>query len=322
VDQNDENGQQDPFAELENWAKQTERRVRREGRRGIVRKVASWGFGAVVVALLVVASIPLVREFRTGPSGAAPAVTYPTQAVPSGVTVTTSASAKPSDPFEGTPAAAYPKGAAGITLPPAKAVEGFTATQVRDSLQKVHQALVATHLDHAMLVDHKPGTFLAMLAPGQRDDIGGWFRTRDFTTLAVWIDPAVKLDPGQQPRVSGRVTYSSVLVDGRRTLRITTNFIWVYAFTGTEEPIAAAHDEVRWEFSWSPRLRASDHGMVIAKTDGYNAWVDCAAAAKGLLAPTRTQTAPAPTNSESDDEYLRADHSLDIGDNCHLTPTS
>jgi hypothetical protein len=89
--------------------------------------------------------------------------------------------------------------------------------------------------------------------------------------MATWIDPAVRLDPREEPRVSGKVTYTSTIRDGRRELRITTNFVWVYAFEGTDQPIVVIHDEIQWEFPSTKGLRADDHGMWIGDTKSYAA---------------------------------------------------
>lgn len=232
--------------------------------------------------------------------------------------------AAPTDPFAGTPAAAYPKGQAGITLPAAKAITGFSAAQVRADLQQVRTALIAGRLDHAMLVDHRPTGLLDLLSPNSRDSIEKWFQTTQFESVATWIDPAVRLNPREQPRVSGRVTYSSVLSGGLRTLRVTTNFVWVYAFqVGGDRPLAAEHDEILWEFPTASNLRVSDRGMWVRQATSYAAWVDCAAGKKGLLAPTRqTDVAPEPSDTEDPDNYLRADHAIDIGDGCGNGATS
>jgi hypothetical protein len=320
----DQNDDQDPFIGLQEWAEDTERRVRRERRRGGLRRKALVAVNAAVAVLLVVVTVLVVRPLLSASAGDDVAAAYPTQSVPGGVSATSSASAAPTDPFAGTPAAGYPKGEAGITLPKATAVTGFTAAQVDTALRRVRAALVAARLDRSMLVRHDPATFLALLAPNDRDDVSKWFKSTNRGLVATWIDPAVRLDPAEPPRVSGRVTYSSTRIKGIQTLRVTTNFIWVYAFEGPDRPLAAEHDEIRWEFPSPKNLRAGDQGMWIADTQGYSAWVDCAAAAKGLLAPTRhgTVTAPSPRNSEEADAYLRADHALDIADDCSLKPSA
>jgi hypothetical protein len=132
------------------------------------------------------------------------------------------------DPFTGTAAASYPKGAAGTSLPAAKTVPGFSAADVDNALNQVRRAMIAGRLDSVMLVDHKPDKFLALIAPNQRAAIRKWFTDLTHVNLATWIDPAVRLDPDEQPRVSGKVTFASTVRDGRRELRVTTNFVWVY----------------------------------------------------------------------------------------------
>jgi hypothetical protein len=302
----------DPFAQLADWAQQAERRERRKRRwSGIARK-GPWVLTGVVLAGLLALAVP--RMFAAEPGAADD--TYPKAGVPSGITVTTSESATPTDPFAGTPAARYPKGAAGITLPKAAAVTGFTAAEVDKALKQVRKALIAGRLDDMMLTGHDPSRLIALLAPGQRKPAAGWFDNRKFSGVATWIDPSVRLDPGEEPRVSGRMTYNSAVVGGLRTLRVTTNFIFVYAFAGPDHPLAAAHAEITWEFPTAKNLRAGDRGMWAGESKSYSAWVDCAAARRGLLAPTRPEAAPRPSGSEDPNALLEADHSLDITDEC------
>ncbi|GGN62550.1 hypothetical protein GCM10010112_20860 [Actinoplanes lobatus] len=271
-----------------------------------------FGGCAVVVVVLLMKVIG-----NAGPAEPVAEAAAPTQSVPPGVSVTTTRSAAPSGPFEGTPAESYPKGAGGITLPAAKAVTGFSAAEVKAALNDVRDAMIAGRLDHRMIVDHDPATFLDMLAPNAADHWRKQFQQGRSASVATWIDPAVRLDGKEQPRVSGRVTYSSEKIDGLRTLRITTNFIWVYAFEGGgDTPIAAAHDEIRWEFPRTENLRKADKGMWIGETQSYMAWMDCAASEKGLLRPGTATSAPTPATSEEPGAILRADHPLDITGTC------
>ncbi|MET7394320.1 hypothetical protein ABZS66_12580 [Dactylosporangium sp. NPDC005572] len=308
----------DPFDDLQDWAKEAERRQRRAHRWRSLRHPAvrntAFVVSAAVAAVVLAAAIGAVRS----PDDAGePAAAYPTQSVPEGVTATTSASAVVvSGPFDGTPAAAYPKGEAGITMPPATAVAGFTVAQVQAALAQVRAALVAGRLDRTMLVGHDPSAFLALLAPNIRDDIQGWFTKGRHSGVATWVDPSVTLDPAEPPRVSGRVTFAAATIDDVPTLQVTTNFVWVYAFTGGAQPIAAVHDEIRWDFPTHPRLRKGDEGVWIGNTSSYLAWINCAAAAKGLLAPDRGTGGAAPAASEDPDAFLRPDHALAITDGC------
>ncbi|MEU8657920.1 hypothetical protein [Actinoplanes philippinensis] len=302
----------DPFDGLQDWAHKTERKVRRERRR---RLAARWvptvvvGVAAVVaIGFTVPAGWALLRD-------SSPAA-QPTPSRPDGVTATTTQTATPTDPFAGTPAASYPKGQAGITLPAARAVPGFTTAQVDTALQQVRKAMIAGRLAPGMLTDHRPDDFVALLAPSQRAPIRKWFTDRVHSNVATWIDPAVRLDPREQPRVSGRVTYAAATRDGRRMLRVTTNFVWVYAFEDTAQPFAVVHDEIQWDFFAPKNLHADDRGMWIGANRSYWAMMDCAAGDKGLLAPTRRLGAPAPGETDAPDDLLRPERSLDIHENC------
>jgi len=289
----------DPFTELASWAATTERRVRGSRRRErLVKLIPLLVTGVLAIVVLVVAVRPML-------SSSGPGVVIPT------VPVVTRA-----DPFAGTPAENYPSGAAGITLPAAAAVDGFSAAQVGAALDQVRRAMIAGRLDDRMLTGHDPSRLIALLAPNQRGPVGAAFRSAKFAGYATWIDPAVPLDARQDPRVAGRLTVASTTLDGIRTLRVTSNFIWVYAFDRADHPVAATHDEVQWEFPAGTNLRAGDQGMWIGDTKSYTALVDCAASDRGLLAPTRPDDGRAGPSSEDPEKLLSADHALDIGDNC------
>ncbi|WIM93715.1 hypothetical protein ACTOB_005701 [Actinoplanes oblitus] len=307
MNQHDES---DPIAQLQDWARKTERKVRWGRRVRLLRHLIP----LLLAAVLIAAVVPAVRWALSDDD--TPAAR---PGVPDGVTATTTTSAAPTSPFEGTAAAHYPIGAAGITLPPAKAVTGFSAAEVAVALAKVRTALILARLDHDMIVDHRTSGFLRLLAPGARARFEKSVRDKTFTNVLTWIDPAVKLDPRNEPRVSGRVTYESVM-DGRtRVLRVTTNFVWVYAFQGefAYRPLAVEHDQVDWNFVQDETVRRSDRGMWVGATRSYSAWVDCAAGKKGLLAPTpKGIGGTALPDTEDPDQLAKPEHPLDIGDDC------
>jgi hypothetical protein len=298
----------------QDWLRNAERPTGQDDRRRKLFRLLGVLTMIGVATAAVVAVAPSLRSWLAGSTPQA----YPTQSVPDGITVTTSESAgtiDPGDSFADTVAAQYPKGAAGITLPKASAVKGFTAKEVGTALQKVRAALIAGRLDNTMLVEHKPAKFLGMLAPRSRAYIATWFKTDDFSSLATWIAPSARLDPKQQPRVSGRVTYASKMVDQIQTLQVTTNFVWAYAFRGPDRPIAVVHDEIVWEFTDPDDVQPSDRGMWLGEAESYMAMMDCAAAEKGLLAPGHLEAAD-PQDTTDPDAFLRPDHTLDIGDDC------
>ncbi|HEY0001188.1 MAG TPA: hypothetical protein VGB74_12095 [Actinoplanes sp.] len=312
----DQHEHPDPFAGLEEWARKTERRVRRETRLLGFRRTRgdAPGRGArylrlllafTVAGVLLAAAIPVLRSWMPAsvPQASPASAVSGTETV----TVTTLAGPAPADPFVGTPAAGYRAGEAGITLPRAVAVDGFRAGEVETALRRVRAVLIASRLAEGMLVGHEPARFLALLAPGQRAAVEARFRAGSFSTLATWIDPTVSLDMAAPPRVSGRATYTSAVVGGVRTLQVTTNFVWVYAFQAAGRPLAAVHDEIRWDFPSPAGRAAADRGMRVGETRGYLAWADCNAAGRGMVAPSPNRAAI---------ELLRADHPIETPDAC------
>jgi hypothetical protein len=64
-------------------------------------------------------------------------------------------------------------------------------------------------------------------------------------------------------------------------------------------------------------MRTFDRGLWVAAADSYYAWMDCAAADQGMLAPTKPGDGRAgPASSEDPNAILKPDHTLDIGDDC------
>ena len=302
----------DPVAEIEEWVRKREGSIRRQHRLDKIRRRIGPATGVLVAVLLAGAGILVVSQLASrGEQSAADA------AVTSGASAGTAPGAS-TGPFAGTPAANYPTGAAGITLPPAKAVRGFSAKQVAAYLAQVRTALIASRLDPRMIDRHDTSGLVKLLAPGSRSFAEKQFGTENGLSLATWIDPRAPLDPGEKPRVSGRVSYESKVQQGIPMLTVTTNFIWVYAFQRSDDPVAAEHAEIVWTFSESRELRAQDRGMYINSIDGYGALVDCRAARRGLLAPTPLDegAAPNPSDSEDPEQLLNVNHSLDIHENC------
>jgi hypothetical protein len=302
--------QDDQIAEIEERVRRLERSIRRRHRLGRMWRRIGPASRVLMAVLVVGVGVVVVRQLmgqdgRSSASGPATAVT-------------SSPRAASSEPFAGTPAANYPKGAAGIRLPRAKAVPGFSAAQVAADLADVRTALIAARLDARMIDRHDPSELLKLLAPTSQASVKKEFGTNVGLAHVTWIDPRTPLAPDEQPRVSGRVSYAGTMQQGIPMLAVTTNFIWVYAFARPDHPVAAEHDQIVWTFSESPELRAQDRGMFVSSDNGYSALIDCAAAKRGLLAPTPRNggAAPDPSDTEDPNQLLNADHSLDIHDDC------
>ena len=147
--------------------------------------------------------------------------------------------------------------------------------------------MIAGQLDQQMLVDHEPDKLLALLAPTSSHQIRAVVHDHDFANAGDRIDPTVRLDPAQQPRVSGRVTYRSLIVHGLRDPAGDDQLrLGLRVRPARPTRSRCEHDEItgssRAPTTCAPATRAcgSWHDQ------SYGALVDCAAGGKGLLAPT------------------------------------
>ncbi|PWU52900.1 hypothetical protein DLE60_26070 [Micromonospora globispora] len=314
--------------EFPDWVRQLEREIRV----GRAVRLRIW-FGrharkllAGVAALLVLALLGYLGPagYRYARRPAEPARAYPTVSPPAGIQATTTASPRPTaGPFDGTPAAAFPEGAAGITLPPAKATGDFTAKQVSAALTKIRTALVTARLDRAFMTAKDPERLIRQFAPDHRPAIRDDFRTGAFAHFATRLAPGARLLP-DQPRVKGRITYRTVRDDtGVRVLEVTTNFVWAYAFHGPGvapgDGVAVVHDTLVWRVPHPADVRSSASGLWFGDMRAYGANVNCAAFDKGLLdvGEWSNQT-PLATPAPDPDSLYDPDHTLDVPDTCGL----
>jgi hypothetical protein len=199
---------------------------------------------------------------------------------PAGGGATPSAPAAALKPFDGTPAINFTAGAAGITMPTAKAIDGWSASQVKKAQALVKQALVAGHLDRKMLVQRQTDAFVALFARDNRSDVQGRFLTGRFSGAAVRIAPTATLaaDP---VRVRGTSTIDAGADDnGLRVLQITTDYIWVYPFAGKSaspgERLVVVHDTQRWWIYQRGEVTAASAGLWLNRSEAYAFNADCA----------------------------------------------
>jgi hypothetical protein len=192
-------------------------------------------------------------------------------------------------PYDGTPAASYPVGAAGITMPAPQAVAGWSATQVSSAQKMVKGALVAGHLDHRMVVERQTDVFVALFAVAAQSDVRQTFLSGPFSGAAVRVAPGATL-AADQPRVRGTTTVATSVDDGGlAVLEIVTNYVWVYAFTGeSKEPgdrLVIVHDELRWWVYHQSDVRPTSAGLWLNHSEGSATNVDCAITDKRLIGP-------------------------------------
>jgi hypothetical protein len=268
----------------------------------------------VVVAVCV---FGLVKAGIGGFLDASDDKTYPTASPPSGVGATSTATAAAGGAFAGTPAAKYPEGAAGITLPKTAASGVFTAKQVGDALTSVKKALVAGRLDSQMLVNRDPNTFLKLLAPAAKDDMRKDFSTEDFSVYATQFAPGVKRAT-EAPRVKGRISYRVTKVEGIPALEMTTNFVWVYPFKvsgAAGDGLVVVHDELVWQVLQPSKVQAPVRGLWLDHGQSYASNIDCDQYDKGLIAPGKPEVGVGP-DTDNPDSMFDPNRTLDIQTNC------
>ncbi|MGW7195311.1 hypothetical protein [Streptomyces chryseus] len=145
------------------------------------------------------------------------------------------------EPFRGSPAARWADGAAGITVPPAKATGWMDAAQVEKALRQSRDFLVAAGLDPRTLRGERPTKAIGLLNPHQKD-VQEYLRTAlSSTAPAPGDDPLLLFSrfrpeharpAGDLVKTRGRLTYR----EGKRgAVEVTADVTFVY-------PVAPAGD--------------------------------------------------------------------------------
>ncbi len=272
------------------WRPTHRRAVGRIGRRTV------WASGAVVLALAAVvvvvavtaAVVPVVSGSARGPARGAGTPGLP------GASASVLAGPGPGTavgPFAGTPAAGFAAGEAGIVVPVATPVPGFSTAAVADVLAQVKRALIAARLDPAMLVDRDPSTLLDLLAADSRGRASSDFARGVFLSYASQIAPGSKL-ADDAPRVRGAMTFRATTQGDVRLLEVVSNVVWVYPFLGGSpagRPLVVVHDEVVWLFPVPSDVEPDGRGLWIDDATASISNVDCASLAQSLLALGRPQ---------------------------------
>ncbi len=218
--------------------------------------------GGILVIVLVIGAWTLSR-MPAGSTGVAPRQSRPAAL----------------GPFDGTPAASFTAGAAGITMPEPEAVDGWSASQVSKALSMVKQALVAGHLDRRMLVRRQTDAFVALFAKDARSEIRDRFLAGRFSGAAVRVAPTATL-AAEQPRVRGTTEVgTSTAGNGLAVLEITTNYIWVYPFAGASaspgDRLVIVHDTQRWWIYHRGEVTSASAGLWLNRSEAYAFNTDC-----------------------------------------------
>jgi hypothetical protein len=212
-------------------------------------------------------------------------------------------------PFASTPAAKWADGDAGIVLPAAKAVQGFSASEVADAVQSVRDVLVASRLDPRLLTTHDPGRFLDLLAPDARRQLTPLFgdgRERDVQSLVSMVATGNTLLP-----VDAKVSGSMSVDDGDAgELVVHTNYVFAYAFTPDKPTrlvdamnvIVVVRADVDYVVRAGDRWTPGSRGLWYGDATGFSYSIGCDSYRKGFLAPAATEpsvsASPAPERAE------------------------
>ncbi|WP_435864361.1 hypothetical protein [Streptomyces sparsogenes] len=141
------------------------------------------------------------------------------------------------EPFRGSPAARWADGAAGITVPPARATGWMDAAQVERALKQSRDFLVAAGLDSDVLRGERPTKAIALLNPRQKD-VQDYLRTAlstkkpdpdtDPLLLFSRFRPEQTRLVGDVIKTRGRLTYR----EGKRgAVEVTADVTFVYPVT-------------------------------------------------------------------------------------------
>ncbi|GAA3867882.1 hypothetical protein GCM10023084_21150 [Streptomyces lacrimifluminis] len=135
-------------------------------------------------------------------------------------------------PFAGSPAEQYADGAAGIVLPPAKALGSLSKAQVERALRQTRQLLIVANLDSATLRGGRPEAALKVIDPTQKDLLGDLNTAlrrpdekHDPLSMFSRFNPAEVRLTGHVIKTRGRMTFEA---GERDTVVVHADYTFVY----------------------------------------------------------------------------------------------
>jgi hypothetical protein len=184
---------------------------------------------------------PPSRHHARALAAATPTVTTTVRSAPTislpGLSSAGDANRPPADPFSGTPAEHWADGAAGITIPAARARGPYTAAQVRSAYETTRAMLVAANLDWPTLRGEAPKAFEKLLIkPELKRFLAGLHNTKldksgETENTRGWI---TSFAPGSAKfvttviKVHGTMKASVIRESAGPVLRITVDYLFVY----------------------------------------------------------------------------------------------
>lgn len=216
------------------WRRKAERAARRglkkPGRARKPRRRLGAGSGAILALAVLVATSVLVNQLRSESpktNASTPSPAAPTTA-PS--TLPPVAQVDLTRPFANTPAAAWPEGTAGFTVPTAAKVGSASADDVAAAFGKVEKLIDAAHLDRKLVEGHDPEGLLSQLAPNEAKRVRAILDKPDKSDAAGYV--TLVADGfhllASNPRLEGRLTARPGAESGELTIH--AEYVIAYAF--------------------------------------------------------------------------------------------
>ncbi|GAB2834583.1 hypothetical protein GCM10027176_43700 [Actinoallomurus bryophytorum] len=136
------------------------------------------------------------------------------------------------NPFEGSPAASYADGAAGIVPPPAKPVGAFSARNVVAAYANTGHLLAASALDRQTLLGGSPDAFAAAVGPDERPDFVKRLNDHDTGQRTrgwlVTFAPHTAELVGRTIKVDGGMSAHPVTLQGAHGVGVRFDYLFVY----------------------------------------------------------------------------------------------
>ncbi len=224
------------------------------------------------------------------------------------------------DPFVGTPAAAYPVGAAGIVLPPGKQVGSWTPAQVTDVLNRTKQTLVAARLEPLMLEQGDSTAYLKTISESTRGTVTTSLESGE-DALGYVTRLATDYKLAGDVRVKGSMT---VTLGPKKELVVGADYVWIYpldgpvgegAPTGPGSKLVVVHTIESYQWFAAKSVAPKDTGLRPGAGKLYTVNMDCDLAKSGKLGLQRA--APGnPQNVPEDKAYDPATRPEELPQTC------
>lgn len=274
------------------WLRAANRRAKRDIRRQRRQaRMHQHGRTVVVAIALVAVGAVLFGLYRAGTFDrvSLPQVTLPTDVAPyQGVNV--------EKPFAGTPAEQWADGEKGIVAPDAN-----------PAFEQVRQALIAAHTDPAMISEHKPDRFLALLVPAAREKVS--------TEISVWT---IRLKQGTKLLPNGiRAAGTMTLGEKGGYPAVTADYVFAYAFEPPDPKKLADQMEMVAAVRQKVTYAITPEGLLPWGSEGFRYSIACQASKEGFLGPQFIEPPKNGVGVNDDKRYFTVDGAVPTEDTCH-----